>query len=130
MARARLALDIDDSQSDAQRLVAINDALDDAEFELGRHDRAPKVAGWLAVSGGAIAVLGALIAQAWQSAAMCALIAIAAIMTSTAAARRGKRIAGKKRERIDHEVAAKAGDLYDKAIVIPQRRAKTRRGRV
>jgi Flp pilus assembly protein TadB len=124
-----LAHELAAARSDDERIVLVNDALDDVEHELTAGDRVPKLTAWIALFGSALALVAGALRGPDPRLLGCVAIAVAGASACLLAGRTARRSAAKQRERIDALIAAMVGDLYRSGADTPQRRSRRRRRR-
>jgi len=117
------------AQSDAGRIAAVNDALADVEHDLDAASRWPVTAGWLALNGWLMAVLGGLLWVREPVVLVSLPIGLAAVVGTQLARRRGRRLAHACRRSVDRTVTEVAGPLVHREVEMPVRRQRGRRRR-
>lgn len=110
------------ARDDSQRLVEVNEALDDVEHALDTHATMPRAAAWLILTGCALTIVIGVVVTASTMPLWCATIAVAGLLFCSAAARTGKARAQRRRADVDDAVKELTGNLYDELVAIPTRR--------
>ena len=111
--------ELDAAADERGKVAAVNEALSGVEHALERDRRLPAAASWLMLGGAAIV---ALLAWSWKTAGIIIVALVAGVMACVAARRAGRGRAERERGRVDQQVQALVGDLYDAEIVLPSRR--------
>jgi Flp pilus assembly protein TadB len=116
-----LGTELRDCRSDGERVAAINAALRSVEHSLSRGRSWPAAAVWLAGSGTLLCLIGGFVLGLRAELLGVLPIGMCGVNACLIAGRVGRREALARRRRIDRIVAAVAGDLYERDVMIPAR---------
>ncbi|MBW2526903.1 MAG: hypothetical protein JRI23_22150 [Deltaproteobacteria bacterium] len=121
-----LAQELRDCRSDAERVAAINVALDAVEHELSERRSWPIVAVWLAASATLLCLVAGFVSGARSELLAMVPIGLAGPAVCFAARRAGARQAERQRARVDRIAEVVAGTLYERHVDMPTTRRRRR----